>query len=144
MPQCGGLLLHAAGVGDDEFGAVHEGAELVVGQWCGDEDVGVGVDKRDDDLAYAGVGVQWADELGVGECRGEPVYGGADGLHGVEIFAPVGGDEDDILVGCGDLLQRGVGVGGLQGDSVKECVDDGVAGDSDICGGEVLVEEVLS
>lgn len=36
LAQGGGFLLHSAGIGDHKLGAVHEGAELVVGQWGGD------------------------------------------------------------------------------------------------------------
>lgn len=91
----------------------------------------------------AGLGCSGATKVMSGEEGGQSVKAAADGGHGVEVLPAVGGDQDDVPVGVGGGLRGGIGVAGIQRNGVEERVNDGVAGDGDVRGGEVLIEEVL-
>lgn len=145
--EAGGFFLYAAGVGEDEGGAVHERDEREVGQGFDEVDVGVCVGPEDavDGLADVGVEVDGVDEVGFGVFFGEACDGLADVFKALaEAFAAVAGDEYDGRL-AGDFGETG-GFGGVPAYFIEgdiQGVDDGVSGDVYLVCGDIFVEEVL-
>ena len=135
-----GLLLDAAGVGEDEVARRHEVVEVEHLERVDDVQAVEAVQLLVRRLADERVHVDGVDSLGVGVLLHHAADGAEHAVHGLaQVLAAVRRDEDEA--GALRPLELGVGValahGGAQG------VDAGVPGDPDLGFGLALVQKVL-
>lgn len=140
LAQARGLLLDAAGVGEDEVARGHEVVEVEHLERIDDVKAVEAVQFLMCRLADERVHVDGVDRLGVGVLLHHAADGAEHAVHGLaQVLAAVRRDEDEA--GALRPLELGVGValahGGAQG------VDAGVAGDPDPGLGLALAEKVL-
>lgn len=140
LAQARGLLLDAAGVGEDEVARRHEVVEVEYLERVDDVQSVEAVELLVRRLADERVHVDGVDRLGVGMLLHHAADGAEHAVHGLaEVLAAVRRDEDEA--GALRPLELGVGVtlahGGTQG------VDAGVPGDPDLGFGLALAEQVL-
>lgn len=140
LAQTRGLLLDAAGVGEDEVARGHEVVEVENFERVDDVKAIEAVQLLVRRLADERVHVDGVDRLGVGVLLHHAADGAEHAVHGLaQVLAAVRRDEDEA--GAFGPLELGVGVplahGGAQG------VDAGVPGDPDLGFGLALVEQVL-
>lgn len=140
LAQARGLLLDAAGVGEDEVARRHEVVEVEHLERVDDVQSVEAVELLVRRLADERVHVDGVDRLGVGVLLHHAADGAEHAVHGLaEVLAAVRRDEDEA--GALRPLELGVGVtlahGGTQG------VDAGVPSDPDLGLGLALAEQVL-
>ena len=140
LAKARGLLLDAAGVGEDEVARRHEVVEVEHLERVDDVEPVEAVQLLVGRLADERVHVDGVDRLGVGVLLHHAADGAEHAVHGLaEVLAAVRRDEDEV--GAFRPLELGVGVAlahsGAQG------VDAGVAGDPDPGLGLALAEQVL-
>lgn len=140
LAQARGLLLDAAGVGEDEVARRHEVVEVEHLERVDDVQAVEAVQLLVRRLADERVHVDGVDSLGVGVLLHHAADGAEHAVHGLaQVLAAVRRDEDEA--GALRPLELGVGValahGGAQG------VDAGVPGDPDLGFGLALVQKVL-
>lgn len=140
--QGGRLFLDAAGVGEDQAGALHvvdEGKVALRLQQEYPVDIAEDVERR---LLDVRVEVHGEDDVGVGE-GGDDVAQRlayiAEGL--AEVFAAVGLDQQHTAAGR-QLARRGVGPRLFAG--YQQRVHHGVSGDEDFFRGDVLAQQVVA
>ena len=140
LAQARGLLLDAAGVGEDEVARRHEVVEVEHLERVDDVQAVEAVELLVRRLADERVHVDGVDCLGVGVLLHHAADGAEHAVHGLaQVLAAVRRDEDEA--GALGPVELGMGVplshGGAQG------VDARVAGDPDPGLGLALVEQVL-
>lgn len=138
--QARGLLLDAAGVGEDEVTRRHEVVEVEHLERVDDVQAVEAVELLVGGLSDERVHVDGVDRLGVGVLLHHAADGAEHAVHGLaQVLAAVRRDEDEA--GAFRPIELGMGVplahGGAQG------VDAGVAGDPDPGLGLALAEQVL-
>ena len=140
LAQARGLLLDAAGVGEDEMARRHEVVEVEHLERVDDMQAVETIELLVGRLADERVHVDGVDRLGVGMLLHHAADGAEHAVHGLaQVLAAVRRDEDEAgALRPGEL---GVGIplahGGAQG------VDAGVAGDPDLRLRLALAEQVL-
>ena len=117
----------------DEVGVAHGG---------GEDDLVAAHEFLDGGFLHGGVRVDGKDDAELGMGLGEGAKGAQVGAHGVaEVFAAVGGEEDELA--AFDLIAQGMdggaGLGG--GEGLEKRVHDGVASDVDAVSGDAFGEE---
>lgn len=140
LAQARGLLLDAAGVGEDEVARRHEVVEVENLERVDDVQAVEAVELLVRRLADERVHVDGVDRLGVGVLLHHAADGAEHVVHGLaQVLAAVRRDEDEA--GALRPVELGMGVafahGGAQG------VDAGVAGDPDLRLRLALAEQVL-
>lgn len=140
LAQARGLLLDAAGVGEDEVARGHEVVEVEHLERIDDVQAIEAIEFLVRRLADERVHVDGVDRLGVGVLLHHAADGAEHAVHGLaQVLAAVRRDEDEA--GALGPIELGVGValahGGAQG------VDAGVAGDPDPGLGLALPEQIL-
>ncbi len=140
LAQARGLLLDAAGVGEDEVARGHEVVEVEHLERVDDMQAVEAVQLLVRRLADERIHVDGVDRLGVGMLLHHAADGAEHALHGLaQVLAAVRCDEDET--GALGPLELGVGValahGGAQG------VDARVAGDPDLALRLALAQKVL-
>lgn len=140
LAQARGLLLDAAGVGEDEVARSHEVVEVEHLERVDDMQAVEAVELLVGGLADERVHMDRVDRLGVRVLLHHAADGAEHPVHGLaQVLAAVRRDEDEA--GALGPLELGVGIalahGGAQG------VDAGVSGDPDPGLGLALGEEVL-
>ena len=94
LAEMGRLFLNAAGIGEQQAGAVHGPDEGFVGQWFDEVHVFAPGQQACHGFAHVGVEVNGIDEFAAGEALSEARDGATDGLEtAAEIFAAMPGDE---------------------------------------------------
>lgn len=140
LAQARGLLLDAAGVGEDEVARRHEVVEVKHLERVDDVQAVEAVQLLVRRLADERIHMDGVDRLGVGVLLHHAADGAEHAVHGLaQVLAAVRRDEDES--GALGPLELGVGVplahGGAQG------VDTGVSGDPDLGLQLALVQQVL-
>ena len=140
LTQTRGLLLYAAGVGEDEVARCHEVVEVENLERVDDVQAVEAVELLVRRLADERVHVDGVDRLGVGALLHHAADGSEHAVHGLaQVLAAVRRDEDEA--GALGPVELGVGVpvahGGAKG------VNAGVPGDPDLGLGLALAEQVL-
>lgn len=140
LAQARGLLLDAAGVGEDKVARRHEVVEVEHLERVDDVQAVEAVELLVGRLADEWVHVDGVDRLGVGVLLHHAADGAEHAVHGLaQVLAAMRRDEDEA--GALRPLELGVGValahGGAQG------VDAGVSGDPDPGLGLALAEQIL-
>lgn len=139
LPERGGLLLDAAGVGEDEVAPGHEVVEVHDLERVDDAQAVEAVQLLVGRLPDLRVHVDGVDRLRVRSLLHDAADGAEHAVHGLaQVLPAMRRDEDE----AGPLrpVERGVRV--ALPDRVAQGVDAGVAGDVDSLGGLRLVEEV--
>ena len=140
LAKARGLLLDAAGVGEDEVARRHEVVEVEHLERVDDVEPVEAVQLLVGRLADERVHVDGVDRLGVGVLLHHAADGAEHAVHGLaEVLAAVRRDEDEA--GALGPLELGVGVALAHGSA--QGVDAGVAGDPDLRLRLALAEQVL-
>lgn len=140
LAQTRGLLLNAAGVGEDEVARGHEVMEVEHLERVDDVQAVEAVELLVRRLADDRVHVDGVDRLGVGVLLHHAADGAEHAVHGLaQVLAAVRRDEDEA--GALSPLELGMGIALAHGGAKR--VDTGVAGDPDPGLGFALAEQVL-
>ena len=103
LAERGGLLLHAAGVGENEIRLLQGGKEFLVVERLTKSDPFLLRQNRLDQLAHAGIRVHRKKEVRFGMRVGEVFDRKGDGAHGeAEVFPAMAGDEDEFALAVED------------------------------------------
>lgn len=140
LAQARGLLLDAAGIGEDEVARGHEVVEIEHLERVDDVQAVEAVELLVGGLADERVHVDGVDRLGVRMLLHHAADGAEHAVHGLaQVLAAVRRDEDEA--GALSPVELGVGVALAHGGA--QCVDAGVPGDPDLRLRLALVQQVL-
>ena len=98
LAECGGLLLHPAGIREDEAGLLESGEELVVVEGFAERDAGLIGENGSHIFTHRGIRMQREETVNLGVHFREVLDGEGHRAHGrTDIFAAVAGHQDEFL-----------------------------------------------